>query len=78
MTATFQQSFFSSFENANGNSNKRANSSKKALRLFQVDIEFFDNEYESHEIEARDYADAAEQAEARFSNIYNMNIYEIY
>jgi hypothetical protein len=74
MTATFQTSFYAPLENSY---NARRSAAKK-MRLFQVDIEFFDNEYESHEIEARDYADAAEQAEARFSNIYNMNIYEIY
>ena len=75
MTASYQTSFYASIENGR-NAKSRSNSSKDSeLKLFQVDIENFDNEVESYEIEARDYADAAEQAEAQFSDIYNMNIY---
>jgi hypothetical protein len=78
MTASFQASYFNSIENENGDFKMRSESSQQGgLKLFQVDIENFDNEVESYEIEAKDFADAAEQAEARFYDIYNMNIYEI-
>ena len=74
MTATFQTSFFSNFEN---NSNIRRNK-RSSLRLFQVDVENFDNEVESFEIEAENAAEAAEIAESRFGgDVYNMNIYDM-
>lgn len=49
------------------------------LRQFQVDVEDFDNEVESYEIEAYDMAQAAEIAQSRFgAEAYNMNIYAVY
>ena len=74
MTASFQTSFFSSLEN---NSNICRNK-RDSLRLFQVDVENFDNEVESYEIEAESAAEAAEIAESRFQgDVYNMNIYDM-
>ena len=74
MTATFQTSFFSTLEN---NCNIRRNK-RNSRRLFQVDVENFDNEVESYEIEAADAAEAAEIAESRFGgDVCNMNIYEM-
>jgi hypothetical protein len=76
MTATFQTSFFAPLENEIAN-RKARRSSRKALRFFQVDIENFDNEVESYEIEAHSASEAAEIAESQFGgDIYNMNIYE--
>jgi hypothetical protein len=77
MTATFQTSCFAPLENEIAERKPR-HSSRKALRLFQVDVENFDNEVESYEIEAHSAAEAAEIAEAQFGDaVYNMNIYEI-
>lgn len=77
MTASFQTSFFAPAENENTRRNSRRSNSN-ALRLWQVDVENFDNEVESYEIEARSASDAAEIAEGRFGgDIYNMNIYEM-
>lgn len=48
------------------------------LRMFQVDVENFDNEVESYEIEAYTMAEAAEIAQSRFgADAYNMNIYSV-
>ena len=74
MTATFQTSFFSTLEN---NCNIRRNK-RNSRRLFQVDVENFDNEVESYEIEAYTMAEAAEIAQSRFgADAYNMNIYSV-
>ena len=78
MTATVQTSFFSSLENANNLSRKARRSNRPQLRLFQVDVENFDNEVESYEIEAYNMAEAAEIAQSRFGgDAYNMNIYDV-
>ena len=74
MTATFQTSVFSTFEN-NSNIHRDKRNSR---RLFQVDAENFDNEVENYEIEEADAAEAAEIAESRFGgDVYNMNIYDM-
>ena len=78
MTATVQTSFFSSLETFNNNNRKVRRSNRPSLRLFQVDVENFDNEVESYEIEAYNMAEAAEIAQSRFgSDAYNMNIYAV-
>jgi hypothetical protein len=78
MTASYQTAFLASSLDIDGKAVATSRFAKNgSLKLFQVDIENFDNEVESYEIEARDYAHAAELAEERFSDIYNMNIYEI-
>lgn len=74
MTATFQTSIFSTLENK---SNIRCNK-RNSCRLFQFDVENFDNEVENYEIEAADAAETAEIGESRFGgDVYNMNIYDM-
>ena len=47
-------------------------------RLFQVDVEDFDNEVRSYEIEAYNAGGATEKAESLFrGDVYNMNIYDL-
>lgn len=76
MTASYQTSFFSSDDNNNGSRSRRTN--RPLLNLYQCDVENFDNEVETFEVEAASYAEAAEIAECRASgDVYNMNIYEI-
>lgn len=78
MTATVQTSFFPSPENTNNAIHKPRRSKRPVLRLFQVEVEDFDNEVESYEIEAYDMAQAAKIAQSRFGGeAYNMNIYAI-
>lgn len=78
MTATVQTSFFSSLETFNNNNRKARRYNRPSLRLFQVDVENFDNEVESYEIEAYNMAEAAEIAQSRFGgDAYNMNIYAV-
>lgn len=78
MTASVQTSFFSSLENAENISRKARRSNRPQLRMFQVDVENFDNEVESYEIEAYTMAEAAEIAQSRFgADAYNMNIYSV-
>lgn len=78
MTASVQTSFFSSLETANNNNRKARRYNRPSLRLFQVDVENFDNEVESYEIEAYTMAEAAEIAQSRFgADAYNMNIYSV-
>lgn len=75
MIASFQTSSFALDNNANTRRNSRRSN---ALHLWQVDVENFDNEVESYEIEARSASDAAEIAEGMFGgDVYNMNIYEM-
>ena len=75
MTASFQTSSFC-IDNGDNNSKPRR-STRRSLHIYQVDIENFDNEVESYEIEAHDAAEAAEIAERMFAgDIYNMNIYD--
>lgn len=77
MTASFQTSFFAPVANENNRRSNRS-SNAKTIHLYQVDVENFDNEVESYEIEASNASEAAEIAECRFSgDVYNMNIYEI-
>lgn len=78
MTATVQTSFFSSLETLNNNNRKARRSNRPALRLFQVDVENFDNEVETYEIEAYTMVEAADIAQSRFGgDAYNMNIYAV-
>lgn len=59
-------------------SRKARRSNRPQLRMFQVDVENFDNEVESYEIEAYTMAEAAEIAQSRFgADAYNMNIYSV-
>lgn len=77
MTASFQTSFFAPLANENAaRRNRRSN--RPTLNLYQVDVENFDNEVESYEIEAHSASEAAEIAESRFcGDVYNMNVYAI-
>lgn len=77
MTASFQTSSFASFANEN-NKGKARRSNRQSLHFYQVDVENFDNEVESYEVEASSASEAAEIAESLFSgDVYNMNIYEV-
>lgn len=62
---------------SNNNSvNYRTRYIKNAMKFYQVDIEDFDNEVYSYEVEARNDEEAAEKAEQLFSgDIYNMFVY---
>lgn len=71
MTASFQTSFFTS-STASKNRSRRS-----SFRLWQVDVENFDHEVETYEIEAPSASKAAEIVEGMVSEIYNMNIAEI-
>lgn len=76
MTASYQTSSLSFNDNNNGSRSRRTN--RPSLNLYQCDVENFDNEVESFEVEAASYAEAAELAESRYcGDVYNMNIYEI-
>ena len=78
VTASVQTSFFSSLENSKNISRKARRSNRPQLRMFQVDVENFDNEVESYEIEAHNMAEAADIAQSRFGGeAYNMNIYDV-
>lgn len=78
MTASVQTSFFSSLENSENISHKARRSNRPQPRMFQVDVENFDNEVESYEIEAYSMSEAAEIAQSRFGgDAYNMNIYDV-
>jgi hypothetical protein len=71
MTATFQTSAFNSY------ANKSVHTSSNATHLYQVDVENFDREVETFEIEAATVSEAARIAEGLFgASVYNMNIYE--
>lgn len=73
MTATFQTSSFAPLE---ANRNYRHNN--RHCRLYYVEIENFEHEIESYEIEAYDAAEAAAEAESKAGcDIYNMNIYDM-
>jgi hypothetical protein len=51
--------------------------SSNATHLYQVDVENFDREVETFEIEAATVSEAARIAEGLFgASVYNMNIYE--
>ncbi|MBO5254846.1 MAG: hypothetical protein J6B07_03370 [Opitutales bacterium] len=62
---------------SNNNSvNYRTHYIKNAMKFYQVDIEDFDNEVYSYEVEARNDEEAAEKAEQLFSgDIYTMYVY---
>lgn len=82
MTASVQTSFFSSLENSENISRKARRSNRPQPRMFQVDVENFDNEVESYvesyEIEAFSMAEAAEIAQSLYgADAYNMNIYSV-
>lgn len=77
MTATFQTARFFAFDNEN-TTPRNPRSHRPALHLYQADVQDFDNEYESYEIEAASFEEAAAIAESRFgSNAYNINLYLI-
>ena len=66
------------YENSENISRKARRSNRPQPRMFQVDVENFDNEVESYEIEAYTMAEAAEIAQSRFgADAYNMNIYSV-
>ena len=78
MTASVQTSFFSSLENSENISRKARRSNRPQPRMFQVDVENFDNEVESYEIEAFSMAEAAEISQNLYgADAYNMNIYSV-
>ena len=62
---------------SNNNSvNYRTRYIKNAMKFYQVDIEDFDNEVYSYEVEARNDEEAAEKAEQMFNgDIYTMYVY---
>lgn len=77
-TIIVQTSFSTSRENANKNIHKARRSNRPVLRQFLVNVENFNNEVESYEIEAYDMAQAAEIAQRRFgAEANNMNIYAV-
>ena len=60
----------------NNSVNNRSRYIKNAMKFYQVDIEDFDNEVYSYEVEARNDEEAAEKAEQLFSgDIYTMYVY---
>lgn len=77
MTASFQTAFFAIDANNNINRKSRRSNGPRP-HLYQVEVENFDNEIETYEVEAFTAAEAAEIAESRFSgDVYNMNIYDM-
>ena len=60
----------------NNSVNNRSRFNPKAMKFYQVDIEDFDNEMYTYEVEARNDAEAAEIAEQMFNgDIYTMYVY---
>ena len=60
----------------NNSVNNRSRFNPKAMKFYQVDIEDFDNEMYSYEVEAHNDAEAAEIAEQMFNgDIYTMYVY---
>ena len=77
MTHSFQTSVLYS-PIANANNRKKSHRSAESNKLFQVEITDFENECYTIEVEAKDFSQASEKAEALFvGDIYNMNIYEL-
>ena len=60
----------------NNSVNNRSRFNPKAKKFYQVDIEDFDNEMYSYEVEAHNDAEAAEIAEQMFNgDIFTMYVY---
>lgn len=60
----------------NNSVNNRSRYIKNAMKFYQVDIEDFDNEVYSYEVEARNDEEAALKAEQMFNgDIYTMYVY---
>ena len=60
----------------NNSVNNRSRYIKNAMKFYQVDIEDFDNEVYSYEVEARNDEEAANKAEQMFNgDIYTMYVY---
>lgn len=60
----------------NNSVNNRSRYIKNAMKFYQVDIEDFDNEVYSYEVEARNDEEAANIAEQMFNgDIYTMYVY---
>lgn len=60
----------------NNSVNNRSRYIKNAMKFYQVDIEDFDNEVYSYEVEARNDEEAALKAEELFNgDIYTMYVY---
>ena len=60
----------------NNSVNNRSRFNPKAKKIYQVDIEDFDNEIYSLEVEARNDDEAAQKAEELFNgDIYTMYVY---
>ena len=56
--------------------NRRSRFIPNAVKFYQVNIEDFDNEVYSYEVEARNDEEAAQKAEQMFSgDIYTMYVY---
>ena len=75
MTHSVQTSVMNlGFDNNSVNNRSRFNTSE--MKFYQVDIEDFDNEVYSYEVEARNDSEAAEIAEQMFNgDIYTMYVY---
>lgn len=77
MTHSFQTAVLQS-PIAKANNCKKSHRSVESNKLFQVEITDFENECYTIEVEAKDFSEASEKAEALFfGDIYNMNIYEL-
>ena len=62
----------------NNSVNNRSRFNPRAMKFYQVDIEDFDNEVYSYEVEARNDEEAALKAEELFNgDIYTMYVYLI-
>ena len=60
----------------NNSVNNRSRFNPRAMKFFLVDIEDFDNEVYSYEVEARNDEEAALKAEQMFNgDIYTMYVY---
>ena len=60
----------------NNSVNNRSRYIKNAMKFYQVDIEDFENDVYSYEVEARNDEEAANKAEQMFNgDIYTMYVY---
>ena len=77
MTHSFQTAVLQS-PIVKANNCKKSHRSVESNKLFQVEITDFEDECYTLEVEAKDFSQASEKAEAAFcGDIYNMNIYEL-
>ena len=75
MTHSVQTSVMN-LDSNNNSINRRSRFIPNAMKFYQVDIEDFDNEMYSYEVEARNDSEAAEKAEQMFNgDIYTMYVY---